>query len=64
MATTLVAKGTTPADDPAAAARVVQPWADAGATWWLDADWSSMEPEPVREVAERRLRAGPPRVAG
>lgn len=58
----LVMEGTTPADDPDAAAELVRPWAVAGATWWLDSDWSTMEPDIVREASDRRLRAGPPRV--
>src|SRR5215510_14430304 len=32
----VVTEGSTPTD-PAAAATVVQPWADAGCTWWLEA---------------------------
>lgn len=56
----VVWEGTTPADDPKAAAAKVRPWADAGATWWLEADWSSLDPSGVREASERRLRAGPP----
>lgn len=36
-------------------------WADAGATWWLEADWSSMDPDAVRAAARARLSAGPPR---
>lgn len=55
-------EGTTPGDDPDAAAAIVQPWAEAGATWWIEADWSSLDPEPVRESSLRRLKAGPPRV--
>jgi alkanesulfonate monooxygenase SsuD/methylene tetrahydromethanopterin reductase-like flavin-dependent oxidoreductase (luciferase family) len=57
----VVAEGTT---DPAAgdaAAATVRSWADAGATWWLEADWSSMDPDAVRAAAEARLSAGPPR---
>jgi alkanesulfonate monooxygenase SsuD/methylene tetrahydromethanopterin reductase-like flavin-dependent oxidoreductase (luciferase family) len=57
----VVAEGTTPAD-PAAAAEIVRPWADAGATWWIDADWSDMDPGRVRAAALERLRAGPPRL--
>jgi alkanesulfonate monooxygenase SsuD/methylene tetrahydromethanopterin reductase-like flavin-dependent oxidoreductase (luciferase family) len=57
----VVAEGTTPAD-PAAAAEIVRPWAEAGATWWIDADWSDMEPGRVRAAALERLRAGPPRL--
>ncbi|MEQ7008111.1 LLM class flavin-dependent oxidoreductase [Actinopolymorpha sp. B17G11] len=59
----VVMEGTTPHDDPVAAAEIVRPWADAGATWWLDADWSSLDPDEVRSASERRLRAGPPRPA-
>ncbi len=33
----------TPGDDPARAAAIVQPWAEAGATWWLEAVWKTPE---------------------
>jgi alkanesulfonate monooxygenase SsuD/methylene tetrahydromethanopterin reductase-like flavin-dependent oxidoreductase (luciferase family) len=56
----VVAEGTTP-PDPAAAGAIVRPWLDAGATWWIDADWEDMHPEPVRAAALTRLRAGPPK---
>ncbi len=58
----VVMEGVTPADDPAKAKETVRPWAEAGATWWLDADWSSMDPAAVRAASERRVKAGPPRV--
>ena len=70
----LVMEGTTPGDDPAAAAGVVRRWADAGATWWLESDWSQILIDPetprptpipadeIRETARTRLRAGPPRI--
>jgi alkanesulfonate monooxygenase SsuD/methylene tetrahydromethanopterin reductase-like flavin-dependent oxidoreductase (luciferase family) len=35
-------------------------WADAGATWWLEANWAAPASEAV-EVSRARLRAGPPR---
>jgi alkanesulfonate monooxygenase SsuD/methylene tetrahydromethanopterin reductase-like flavin-dependent oxidoreductase (luciferase family) len=57
----VVAEGVTAADDPRAG-EIVRPWAEAGATWWIDADWSTMEPRAARESAERRLKAGPPRL--
>jgi hypothetical protein len=54
----IVWEGETPGDDPARAAEIVRPWAEAGATWWMEARWSSMQqPEVVRE----RIRQGPPR---
>ncbi|MBM7786106.1 LLM class flavin-dependent oxidoreductase [Tenggerimyces flavus] len=55
-------EGKTPADDPAAGAAKAREWADAGATWWLEADWDSFDPNEVRQASERRLRAGPPRI--
>lgn len=53
----VVAQGrTTPDDDDPAA--VVRPFARAGATWWIDADWE----RPTVESVRQRIRAGPPRV--
>jgi alkanesulfonate monooxygenase SsuD/methylene tetrahydromethanopterin reductase-like flavin-dependent oxidoreductase (luciferase family) len=54
----VVVEGTTPADDAPRAAHEVQQWADAGATWWVESDWSNWEIGPMR----RRIQAGPPRV--
>jgi alkanesulfonate monooxygenase SsuD/methylene tetrahydromethanopterin reductase-like flavin-dependent oxidoreductase (luciferase family) len=56
----VVAEGTTP-PDPDAAGAIVRPWLEAGANWWIDADWEDMDPERVRAAALSRLRAGPPR---
>jgi alkanesulfonate monooxygenase SsuD/methylene tetrahydromethanopterin reductase-like flavin-dependent oxidoreductase (luciferase family) len=55
----LTQEGTTGGVDKVADAAVVRPWAEAGVTWWLEADWQV----PAREVADYsrdRLRAGPP----
>jgi len=38
----------------------VSAWAEAGATWWLEANWEVGEKE-AEEVSRARLRAGPPR---
>lgn len=54
----LVIEGMTPGD-PAGAAAQIRPYAEAGATWWLEANWTAPNLEPVRE----RLLLGPPRVA-
>ena len=53
----VVVDGVTPADDPAAAAAITRPVAEAGATWWIEADWSGGGVEALRA----RIAAGPPR---
>jgi alkanesulfonate monooxygenase SsuD/methylene tetrahydromethanopterin reductase-like flavin-dependent oxidoreductase (luciferase family) len=54
----VVMEGTTvPGPD---ASAEVSAWAEAGATWWLEANWEVAEHEAV-EVSRARLRAGPPR---
>lgn len=53
----IIMEGTTSADDAASAAAAVQLWADAGATWWIESDWSNWDPAVMR----RRIEAGPPR---
>jgi len=50
----VVTEGETPADDAAAAAGIVQPWVDAGATWWLETRWQSADD------LDARIAAGPP----
>jgi hypothetical protein len=57
----IVMEGETPGDDPAQAAAIVRPFAQAGATWWHESRWSSVnDPNPVRE----RIKQGPPRLDG
>jgi alkanesulfonate monooxygenase SsuD/methylene tetrahydromethanopterin reductase-like flavin-dependent oxidoreductase (luciferase family) len=53
----IIVDGTTPADDPAAARRVIAAHEAAGATWWLESDWSSRSLDTLRA----RIEAGPPR---
>ena len=53
----VVAQGTTPADDPNAAAATVEAYEDAGATWWIESDWETGTVESI----QRRIEAGPPR---
>jgi alkanesulfonate monooxygenase SsuD/methylene tetrahydromethanopterin reductase-like flavin-dependent oxidoreductase (luciferase family) len=52
----IVVEGTTPADDSKAASAEARRWADAGATWWIESDWSNWDVAPMR----RRIEAGPP----
>jgi alkanesulfonate monooxygenase SsuD/methylene tetrahydromethanopterin reductase-like flavin-dependent oxidoreductase (luciferase family) len=55
----IVVDGTTPAGDPRAAVLQARRHADAGATWWMEADWAAVDPDALR----RRILAGPPREA-
>ncbi len=54
----IIVEGQTRGDDLAHAEAIIRPWADAGATWWLDAMWDATGIEPVRQ----RVRQGPPRI--
>lgn len=53
----VIGAGLTLGDDPAAGAEIVRHWAEAGATWWLEANWS----EPERSATDTRIRQGLPR---
>jgi alkanesulfonate monooxygenase SsuD/methylene tetrahydromethanopterin reductase-like flavin-dependent oxidoreductase (luciferase family) len=55
----IIIEGTTPADDPAAAAAQVQPYAEAGGTWWIESPWTA--PNEIDDL-RRRIAAGPPRI--
>jgi hypothetical protein len=54
----VVMEGTT-APGPETVAEVAA-WADAGATWWLEANWS-LEGAYAVKASRERLQAGPPR---
>jgi len=56
----IVVDGVTPADDPAAAARIARDHEAAGATWWIEADWSNTSPDAL-DGLRSRIAAGPPR---
>jgi hypothetical protein len=57
----IVAEGETPADDKAASAAHITPWAQAGCTWWIENRWQmpAGTTDPMAVVRER-LAAGPP----
>jgi alkanesulfonate monooxygenase SsuD/methylene tetrahydromethanopterin reductase-like flavin-dependent oxidoreductase (luciferase family) len=55
----IVWEGQTPGEDPGRAASIVRPFAQAGATWWIESPWAPPnEPEDLRV----RIRQGPPRL--
>lgn len=51
----LVVEGQTPGDDPIRAKEIILPYAQAGATWWIEAMWDSEDLDAVL----RRVRQGP-----
>lgn len=65
-----VGGGITPADDDRAAADIVQPYADAGVTWWLEGvtpydfglGWADPWTPDLVERGYDRIRRGPPRL--
>lgn len=57
----IVVEGVTPGDRPDEAQAAVRPWAEAGATWWIEAMWGSPEVPASPEVVRRRIEQGPPR---
>lgn len=56
----IVMEGRTPGDDADRARAIVQPWAEAGATWWLEAMWT--EPNSLDDQ-RTRIEQGPPRIS-
>jgi len=54
-----IAEGVTPGDDRAAAAEIVCPKREAGATWWLEANWTLSGSDTQAQLV-KRLRQGPP----
>ena len=53
----VVVDGITPGNDPAGAASITRAHEEAGATWWIEADWEHTELDALRA----RMIAGPPR---
>jgi len=54
-----VIEGVTPGDDAAATRAQLQPWADAGATWWIESMW---EGDVTFDDLKLRVEQGPPNV--
>ncbi|MGB8646901.1 MAG: LLM class flavin-dependent oxidoreductase [Anaerolineae bacterium] len=56
----VVAEGKTPGDDLVQAAAKVQPWIDAGATWWNEVMWVMPGETADLAAVRRRIEQGPP----
>jgi alkanesulfonate monooxygenase SsuD/methylene tetrahydromethanopterin reductase-like flavin-dependent oxidoreductase (luciferase family) len=56
----IVVEGETPGSDPTQAAAKVQPWAKAGATWWIEASWELPHDENLNSRLLERIQQGPP----
>ena len=54
----IIVQGSTP-PDAAASRALIRPYAEAGATWWIEADWERATPASLLA----RIAAGPPRVS-
>jgi hypothetical protein len=56
----IVVEGETSGTDRARALEIIQPWAEAGATWWIEALWSANGQEDGLNKVIARLEQGPP----
>jgi hypothetical protein len=54
----IVVEGVTPGNKPKKAGEIVRGWADAGATWWIEALWNAGSAAAIR----RRVEQGPPKI--
>ncbi len=59
----IVLEGDTPGDDAEQASAILRPYAEAGATWWLEAVWRFFYATPGEvDGMLTRIRQGPPRL--
>ena len=56
----IVVEGETPGDNPTEAAEKVQPFAKAGATWWIESRWHEKPNAEGRQAVMKRIQQGPP----
>lgn len=59
----IIVEGETPGDDSARAADMVRPWAEAGATWWIESRWLANDQSDAHGVVQRRIAQGPPKTS-
>ena len=56
----IVMEGETPGEDHGKAASIVQPFLEAGVTWWLEAVWGTPETQGGVEGMRKRIKQGSP----
>ncbi len=57
----IVFEGETPGEDSQRATSIVQPYAEAGVTWWLESVWKILETQDGIDGMRKRIQQGPPR---
>ncbi len=57
----IAVEGETPGEDAGAARAAVRPWAEAGATWWNETRWASLDDPDGSKTVLARIKQGPPR---
>lgn len=58
----IIVEGKTPGKDPKEDYRIVAPYAESGATWWIESLWGAMDKPDGPERVRGRILAGPPKV--
>lgn len=58
----IVVEGKTLGDDREQAAKIIKPWIDAGATWWIEAMWDTLDQSDRLTPVLTRIKQGPPRI--
>ena len=58
----VIMEGVTPGNDPEKAAIIVRPWAEAGATWWIESMWEAPRNEEGLNPFLKRIKQGPPHI--
>jgi hypothetical protein len=52
----IIVEGKSPGDDSKKSLSIIKPFAEAGATWWIESDWSKSNVEQLF----KRVEQGPP----
>jgi hypothetical protein len=56
----IIVEGVTSSKNKNQTKKVVLPWVDAGATWWIEALWSQSGVEQDLQTIRNRIMDGPP----